>query len=53
MKNIFEGRTKEWDNNDWQGRSKKQVEQNYKAIGYGCLGIIIALIIMSVISSFI
>ena len=29
-KNLIEGRTPEWDKNDWQGRSKEQVESNYK-----------------------
>tara|TARA_Y100000385_G_C12962607_1_gene580450 strand:- start:631 stop:810 length:180 start_codon:yes stop_codon:yes gene_type:complete len=27
---VFKGRTKEWDENQWQGRSKHQVETNYK-----------------------
>lgn len=31
--NIFEGRTKEWDSTDWQGRSKKQVESGYRVMG--------------------
>lgn len=26
----FKGRTKEWDENQWQGRSKRQVETNYR-----------------------
>ena len=26
--NILKGRTKEWDNNEWQGRSRRQVEAN-------------------------
>lgn len=25
---ISKGRTKEWDHNEWQGRSKRQVEAN-------------------------
>ena len=29
-KDLLEGRTPEWDKNDWQGRSKEQVESNYK-----------------------
>jgi hypothetical protein len=29
---IFEGRTKEWNRNDWQGRSQEQVEGNYKIL---------------------
>jgi len=31
---IFEGRTKEWNRNDWQGRSKSQVEGNYKILDW-------------------
>ena len=31
--NIFEGRTKEWNSSDWQGRSKKQVESSAKVMG--------------------
>jgi uncharacterized membrane protein YidH (DUF202 family) len=26
--NTFEGRTKEWDSNEWQGRRKRQVDNN-------------------------
>jgi hypothetical protein len=32
--NIFKSRTKEWDPNEWQGRSKRQVENNYKVNDY-------------------
>ena len=32
--NIFKSRTKEWDANEWQGRSKRQVENNYKVNDY-------------------
>jgi len=50
---IFKGRTKEWDSNEWQGRSKRQVENNEKLsgiswillatflIGYGIYSLII------------
>jgi hypothetical protein len=31
---IFEGRTKEWNRNDWQGRSQEQVEGNYKILDW-------------------
>jgi hypothetical protein len=27
-KDLLEGRTKEWDTKDWQGKSKKQIEFN-------------------------
>ena len=29
-KDLLEGRTKEWDSNDWQGRRKDQIESSYK-----------------------
>lgn len=32
--NIFKSRIKEWDPNKWQGRSKRQVENNYKVNDY-------------------
>jgi hypothetical protein len=32
--NIFKSRTKEWNPNEWQGRSKRQVENNYKVNDY-------------------
>lgn len=38
---IFEGRTKEWDTNEWQGRSQKQVETNEKLSGISILLIIL------------
>ena len=28
QKDLLEGRTKEWDTNEWQGRSYKQVQDN-------------------------
>ena len=29
---INQGRTKEWDSNDWQGRSERQVNNNNKLL---------------------
>ena len=29
-KDLLEGRTKEWDRNDWQGIRKDQIESSYK-----------------------
>jgi hypothetical protein len=37
QKNLLEGRTKEWDSNEWQGRSQLQVENNYKVMKYPIL----------------
>lgn len=36
--NIFKGRTKEWDRNEWQGRSQEQVEGNYKILDWTLMG---------------
>jgi hypothetical protein len=30
-----------WDNNDWQGRSKEQVERNYKVFGWSIVIVLI------------
>ncbi len=40
---IFKSRTKEWDANEWQGRSKRQVESNEKlsAITIMALGVFV------------
>jgi hypothetical protein len=50
---IFEGRTKEWDTNDWQGRTKEQVESNGKIMGYTFLIIIGVAIGYGLVSLFI
>ena len=53
--NIFEGRTKEWDSNQWQGRSKRQVEGNYKILDWTMMEIGLFLFgwfIVSVFSNF-
>tara|TARA_R110000868_G_scaffold47206_2_gene155133 strand:- start:395 stop:565 length:171 start_codon:yes stop_codon:yes gene_type:complete len=52
--NIFKGRTKEWDTNDWQGRTKEQVESNYKVMGYGFIigiGLIIGYVLISLFNN--
>ena len=37
-----------WDRNEWQGRTKEQVERNYKTFKYsiviGIIGLLVALI---------
>ena len=38
---VFKARTKEWDANEWQGRSQKQVETNEKLSGISILLIIL------------
>ena len=41
--NVFKGRTKEWNPNDYQGRSRQQVETNEKISGYSILAVVIFL----------
>ena len=43
--NIFNGRTKEWDTQDWQGRSKYQVEGNYKIMGFTFMVVVASLVL--------
>ena len=44
--NILKGRTKEGDNNEWQGRSRRQVEANNQI---GCYAVTGALFISFII----
>jgi hypothetical protein len=46
---INQGRTKEWDSNDWQGRSEIQVNRNNKLLGISCIGFFILLLILLII----
>ena len=48
--NIFKGRTKEWDTQKWQGRSKHQVEANYKVMGFTFMVVIAALVLYGLFS---
>ena len=34
-KDLLEGRTKEWDRNDWQGRRKDQIESYRDSTQHG------------------
>jgi len=43
--NIFKGRTKEWDTQKWQGRSKYQVEANYKVMGFTFMVVVAAFVL--------
>lgn len=40
----LEGRTKEWNESDWQGRSQRQVEDNHKIMGVALTGLFVVLI---------
>jgi len=48
--NIFEGRTKEWDSDEWQGRSKRQVDNNALVSAVSVMGLIGLSIILAIIS---
>ena len=41
---LLEGRTKEWDSSNWQGRSQRQVEDNHKIMGVALTGLFVVLI---------
>lgn len=51
--NLLEGRTKEWNSTDYQGRRPSQYESSMKTMTIGCIGmlvIIVSLIIFGIIS---
>lgn len=43
-KDLLEGRTKEWDTNDWQGRSEHQVQGNETFAFWGLVGFVCTVI---------
>jgi hypothetical protein len=47
--NLIEGRTKEWNESEWQGRSKKQVESINYSLYYILLTAIVGLLIYGLI----
>jgi hypothetical protein len=50
--NLLEGRTKEWNLDETQGRTKKQYEDNAKSMTFGCFGfltILVSIIIYGII----
>lgn len=51
-KDIFKGRTKEWDRNEWQGRSQEQIEGNYKILDWTLMGVGIFLFGWAVYTAF-
>jgi uncharacterized membrane protein YidH (DUF202 family) len=51
--NLLEGRTKEWNSTNYQGRRKDQYESNMKTTTMGCIGmliVIVSLIIYGIVS---
>lgn len=50
---VFSGRTKEWDRNEWQGRSRTQVETSETLAGISmiaCIAIMLGLIIYNLVT---
>ena len=43
---LLEGRTKEWDSTDYQGRRKDQYESNTKTMAVGCVGLLSVIVVM-------
>lgn len=43
-KDLLKGRTKEWDTNDWQGRTERQVKGSEMASFWAFVGMVIVLI---------
>ena len=37
---IFKGRTKEWDTDNWQGKTREQLESNYKVMFLALVGML-------------
>jgi len=50
---MMEARTKEWDASAYQGRSKRQVENNYKVIGLTITLVVVALLIYVIVKLFV
>ena len=50
---MMEARTKEWDASAYQGRSKRQVENNYKVIGLTIVSVVVALLIYVIVNLFV
>lgn len=50
---MMEARTKEWDAAAYQGRSKRQVENNYKVIGLTIISVVVALLIYVIVNLFV
>ena len=50
---MFEARTKEWDASVYQGRSKRQVENNYKVIGLTVVSVVVIALLYFVIGLFV
>ena len=50
---MMEARTKEWDASVYQGRSKRQVENNYKVIGLTVVSVVVIALLYFIIGLFV
>lgn len=50
---MMEARTKEWDASAYQGRSKRQVNNNYKVMGLAIVSVIVVALFYLIISLFV
>ena len=50
---MMEARTKEWDASVYQGRSKRQVESNYKVIGLTIVSVLAVVLFYFILSLFV
>jgi hypothetical protein len=56
QKDLLEGRTKEWDTNEWQGKTQSQIENSNKLLYYvfvAFVGGLAGYTLMSLILSFV
>ena len=42
--NLLEGRTKEWNSTNYQGRREDQYESNMKSMTVGCVGMLVVVV---------
>lgn len=42
---------KKFNSKNWQGRSQKQIESNYKVMGYGCMFTLALFVLLGVINT--
>ena len=50
---MMEARTKEWDASAYQGRSKRQVESNYKVIGLLIVSVVVVVLFYFIVGLFV
>lgn len=43
-------KNKKWKPKQWQGRSQRQVESNYKVMGYGCAFVLVLFVVLGLLN---